>query len=80
MPRTSNLLCAFEANVPRESTCSRVSHGHGQMRWMPYLWALVVYGDLVVAVAVLAGEERLQGWLDLDEEAAGLRGYFVCTL
>jgi hypothetical protein len=47
-------------------------------RW--YLGAFVVYGDLVVVVAVLTREERLEGWLDLDEEATRLRRHFVWKL
>jgi hypothetical protein len=38
----------------------------------PYLWSLVVDGDLVVFVQILSGEKRLQRLVDLDEEAARL--------
>lgn len=37
-----------------------------------HLWAFVVNGDLVVVVAVFTGEKRLQGWFDLNKEAAWL--------
>lgn len=38
-----------------------------------YLGALVVYGNLVVSIAVLTGEECFQGGFDLDEKATRVR-------
>lgn len=45
-----------------------------------YLGTLVVYGDLVVSVAVFAGEEGFQGGFDLHEKAPGLGRHFICRL
>lgn len=76
MPRTSNLLWALDARVPSDRTChvSVLSSGAVQSPAAAgaHLGALVVDGDLVVAVRVFAGQQRLQGLFHLNKEAAGL--------
>jgi hypothetical protein len=53
-----------------------------QTRIVPYLWAVVLNCDLKVLVGVLTRDERLEGRLDMDKEAAGLeaRGRLICAL
>lgn len=48
------------------------------LREQSYLGALVVYGDLVVLVQILTGEERLEGVVDLNKEPAWLQGDLIC--
>lgn len=71
MPRTSNLLWALDARVPSDRTCHVSVLSSGAARGA-HLGALVVNGDLVVAVRVFAGQQRLQGLFHLNKEAAGL--------
>jgi hypothetical protein len=62
----------LEATVPRESTYLW-SARKGAIGGDENLGSLVVYGDLVVSIAILTGEEHLESGFDLDEKAARLR-------
>jgi hypothetical protein len=69
----------LDVRVPTESTFIALATSSAIFTLSTHLWTVVINGNLAVLVRILPREERLEGWLNLDEEPAWFERGFVCA-